>query len=39
MLYCNKQRHYLGVYSDYDEAVRVRKEAEEKYFGEFKRDE
>ena len=39
MLYCNKQRHYLGIYSDYDEAVKVRKEAEEKYFGEFKRDE
>lgn len=33
----NKKSIYLGVYSDYDEAVRVRKEAEEKYYGEYNR--
>lgn len=27
---------YLGTYSDFDEAVKVRKEAEEKYFGEYR---
>ena len=30
--------HYLGSYENYDVAVRVRKEAEEKYFGEFSYD-
>jgi hypothetical protein len=34
----NKHSIYLGVYSDYDEAVKVRKEAEAKYYGEYKRD-
>lgn len=34
-----KQRIYLGVYSDYDEAVKIRKEAEKEYFKEFNRSE
>lgn len=29
---------YLGYYKDFDEAVKVRKEAEEKYFGEYSYD-
>lgn len=29
------KRIYLGVYSDFDDAVKARKEAEKKYFGEF----
>tara|TARA_R110000764_G_scaffold28636_7_gene67423 strand:- start:1849 stop:2334 length:486 start_codon:yes stop_codon:yes gene_type:complete len=33
---CDKKIH-LGYYDDFDEAVKVRKEAEEKYFGEFNR--
>ena len=32
----NKQMH-LGVYDDLEEAIKVRKEAEMKYFGEYKR--
>lgn len=32
---CNKSD---GVYSDFEEAKKVRLEAEEKYFGEFKRN-
>lgn len=35
---CDKERIYLGHYSDFDEAVKVRKEAEEKYFGEWNRN-
>ena len=35
----NKRHIYLGVYSDLEEAITVRKEAEKKYFGEFTRDE
>lgn len=35
----NKKSIYLGVYSDFDEAVRVRREAEKKYFGEYNREE
>ena len=31
----NKHRITLGYFKDFDEAVRARKEAEEKYFGEF----
>ncbi len=31
----NGKQIYLGVYSDFDEAVNARKEAEEKYFGEW----
>lgn len=34
-----KKNYYLGVYSDYNEAVRVRKEAEKKYFGDLNRKE
>ena len=30
---------YLGVYKDIDAAIKVRKEAEKKYFGEFNREE
>ena len=35
----NKKSIYLGVYSDLNKAIAVRKEAEKKYFGEFARDE
>lgn len=35
----DKILHYLGVYENYQDAVLVRKEAEEKYFGEFNRAE
>lgn len=35
----NKMGIYLGVYSDFNEAVKVRKEAELKYFGEYNRNE
>lgn len=34
----NGKQIYLGVYDDFDEAVRIRKEAEEKYFGEWSYD-
>lgn len=34
----NYEHIYLGVYSDYDEAVRVRKAAEQKYYGEYSYD-
>lgn len=34
----NNKRIDLGSYSTFDEAVRVRKEAEEKYFGEYSYD-
>lgn len=33
----NYKRINLGCYTDFDEAVAVRKKAEEKYFGEFRR--
>lgn len=33
---CNKSD---GVYSDFEDAKKIRLEAEEKYFGEFKRNE
>ena len=33
----NGKRHYLGMYKDKEEAIKVRKEAEEKYFGEYNR--
>lgn len=32
----NRKIIYLGSYENFDEAVRVRKEAEDKYFGEYK---
>lgn len=35
----NKKQIYLGVYSDLNEAIEVRKNAEKKYFGEFARNE
>ena len=31
----NKKRIYLGSFDKFEDAVRVRKEAENKYFGEF----
>lgn len=31
----NKKKIYLGVYKNFEDAVRARKEAEEKYFGEY----
>lgn len=34
----NKKRIYLGVFDNFDDAVKARKEAEEKYFGEFSYD-
>ena len=34
----NYQKNILGFYSDFDEAVKVRKEAEEKYFGKYSYD-
>lgn len=38
-LQCGKKSHYLGVYTNLEDAVRVRKEAEEKYFKEYNRNE
>ncbi len=35
---CNGENHYLGSFDNFDDAVRVRKEAEEKYFGEYSYD-
>ena len=34
----NKQRHFLGAFNDFDDAVQARKEAEKKYFGEYSYD-
>lgn len=34
----NNKRIYLGCFADIDEAIRVRKEAEQKYFGEYSYD-
>ena len=34
----NKKWYYLGLYDDINEAIKVRKEAEEKYFGEYSYD-
>ena len=34
----DNQRIYLGLYDDINEAIKVRKEAEEKYFGEYSYD-
>lgn len=34
----NKKTIFLGWFNDYDEAVKARKEAEEKYFGEYSYD-
>ena len=31
----NRKHIYLGLYSDVDEAIKIRKQAEEKYFGEY----
>lgn len=33
-----KKNYYLGRFKDFDEAVKVRKEAEQKYFGEYSYD-
>lgn len=33
-----KKRYYLGRFKDFDEAVKARKEAEQKYFGEYSYD-
>ena len=35
---CNNKKIYLGQYNDKNTAVKVRKEAEEKYFGEYSYD-
>ena len=35
----NKKSIYLGIYSDYNEAVKIRKEAELKYYKDFRRAE
>lgn len=34
----NKKRYNLGLYTDLNEAIKVRKEAEQKYFGEYSYD-
>lgn len=34
---CNNQPHHLGVFENFEDAVKARKEAEDKYFGEYKR--
>lgn len=34
----DKERLYLGLYSTYEEAVKVRLEAEKKYYGDYARD-
>lgn len=34
----HKQRMYLGSFANYEDAVRVREKAEEKYFKEYRRD-
>ena len=34
----NKNRRYLGSFSDLDEAIKTRKEAEEKYYKEWSYD-
>ena len=34
----NRKRVYLGFFNDFEDAVRARKEAEEKYFGEYSYD-
>lgn len=34
-IHVDKKRKHLGCYESFDEAVKVRKEAEEKYFGEW----
>ena len=34
----NKKRYNLGLYDDLNEAIKVRKEAEQKYFGEYSYD-
>lgn len=36
---CDNKKIYLGLYQNYEDAVRVRKEAEKIYFGEFNRKE
>lgn len=38
IIFTNGKQINLGSYADFNEAVRARKEAEEKYFGEFVRD-
>jgi len=35
-IFINKKRVHLGYFDDFDEAVKVRKEAELKYFGEYR---
>lgn len=35
----NNKSIYLGVYTDFNKAVKIREQAEEKYFGEFNREE
>lgn len=35
---CNKKTYNLGRYDNFDDAVKARKEAEEKYFGEYSYD-
>ena len=34
----NRKRIFLGYYANFDDAVKARKEAEEKYFGEWSYD-
>lgn len=34
-----RKNHYLGVYSNLEDAIKIRKDAEKKYFGNFLRKE
>ena len=38
MIYANNEKIFLGYYDTYEDAVKIRKEAEEKYFGEYSYD-
>lgn len=37
-IHCDKQKYHLGTFESFEDAVRVREEAEKKYFGEFNRE-
>ena len=37
-IWCNAKNIYLGLYSNKEDAIKARKEAEIKYYGEFRRE-